>query len=141
VIKPIALAFLVILAIYAYEGLARKVSTLAAQEPSPALARFQKRKIAVAGIGYILKLTILLLTGVMTAISSTVYPLQALIIEISLQQLYYLPAPILTPSRKYFCKRMNNIRGGNSASIDEADWPFQSNTNLPNVLVIPTITG
>lgn len=70
-IKHVITAVLVILAIYAYEGLARKVSKLATKGPSPDLARLQKKQIAFASTGFILGIIILLLTGIMTAISAT----------------------------------------------------------------------
>ena len=70
-IKHIVVAILIVLAIYAFEGLGKKVTKLAAKGPSPDLARLQKKQIALASIGFILGLIILLLTGIMTAISAT----------------------------------------------------------------------
>jgi hypothetical protein len=58
-IKHIVIVVMIIMAIYAYEGLARKVSKLAVKGPSP------------ASTGFILGVIVLLLTGVMTAISAT----------------------------------------------------------------------
>lgn len=69
-IKHIVVAVLVILAIYAYEGLARKAAKIAAKGPSPELGRIQKRQIGFAVTGFILGLIILFLTGMMTAISA-----------------------------------------------------------------------
>lgn len=70
-IKHIIVVVLIILAIYAYEGLARKVTRLAAKGPSADLARLQKRQMAFAATGLVLGLVILLLTGTMSAISAT----------------------------------------------------------------------
>lgn len=70
-LKHIVVAMLVILAIYAYEGLARKVRRLAASGPSPQLANLQKKQMGLAVTGFALGIIILLLTAIMTAISST----------------------------------------------------------------------
>lgn len=70
-IKHIVIVVMIIIAIYAFEGLARKVSKLAMKGPSPDLARLQKKQIMLASIGFILGVIVLLLTGLMTAISAT----------------------------------------------------------------------
>ncbi|NIM58003.1 MAG: hypothetical protein GTO16_03540 [Candidatus Aminicenantes bacterium] len=69
-IKHIFTVPLVILAVYALEILAPKVSRLAAQGLSPEVARLQKMQINLATIGFILGIAILLLTGIATALSS-----------------------------------------------------------------------
>jgi uncharacterized membrane protein len=70
IVKHLVVVILVVLAIYAFEGLAKKVARVAAQGPSPELARMQKRQIGLAATGFVLGLLVLLLTGAMTAISS-----------------------------------------------------------------------
>jgi len=69
-IKHIFTAALVITAIYAFEGLAPQVSGLAAKGPSPELAQLQKKQMNLAYTGFVLGIIILLLTGIMTAVSS-----------------------------------------------------------------------
>lgn len=69
-IKHVVTAALVILVFYAFETLAPKVSRLAAKGPSPELAHLQKKQISLAVTGLVLGIVILLLTGIMTAISS-----------------------------------------------------------------------
>ena len=70
VVKHLVVVILVVLAVYAYEGLAKKVARVAAQGPSPELTRMQKRQIGFAVTGFVLGLIVLLLTGAMSAISS-----------------------------------------------------------------------
>jgi hypothetical protein len=67
-IKHIVIVVMIIMAIYAYEGLARKVSKLAVKGPSPDLAHLQKKQIMLASTGFILGVIVLLLTGVMTVL-------------------------------------------------------------------------
>jgi len=67
-IKHVLIIIIVVLVIYAFEGLARKVSRLAAKGPSPELARLQKKQIMFSYIGLVLAIIILLLTGILTAI-------------------------------------------------------------------------
>ena len=67
-IKHILTIIIVVLVIYAFEGLGRKVSRLAAKGPSPELARLQKKQVIFSYIGLVLALIILLLTGILTAI-------------------------------------------------------------------------
>ncbi len=71
VIKHIVTAALIVVAIYAFEGLAPKVARQAASGPSPELARLRKLQTTLAGSGFLLGIVILFLTGVMSAISST----------------------------------------------------------------------
>lgn len=61
---------LIIIAVYAFEVLAPKVTSLAAKGLSPKLARLQKLQVKLAFIGFIFGLAILLLTAIATAISS-----------------------------------------------------------------------
>ncbi len=68
-IKHIFTAALIFLAVYAFEGLGPKVSRLAVKGPSPELARLQKLQIKLATTGLIMGIIILLLTGIVTAIS------------------------------------------------------------------------
>ncbi len=68
-IKHIFTVALIILAVYAFEGLGPKVSRLAVKGPSPELARLQKLQIKFVTTGLILGIIILLLTGIMSAIS------------------------------------------------------------------------
>jgi len=67
-IKHILIIIIVILVIYAFEVLARKVSRLAVKGPSPELARLQKKQVMFSYIGLVLAIIILLLTGILTAI-------------------------------------------------------------------------
>lgn len=69
-IKHVFTAVLIILVIYAFERFAPKVSRLAAKGPSPELAQLQKKQIRLATMGLVLGIIILLLTGIITAISS-----------------------------------------------------------------------
>ena len=69
-IKHILIIIVVVLVIYAFEGLGRKVSRLAVKGPSPELGRLQKKQIMFSYIGLVLALIILLLTGILTAINS-----------------------------------------------------------------------
>lgn len=69
-IKHIFTIALIILAIYAFEGLAPKVSKLAAKGPSPDLSRLQKLQLSLAYTGFVLGIIILFLTSIITAISS-----------------------------------------------------------------------
>ncbi len=68
-IKHIFTVALIILAVYAFEGLGPKVSRLATKGPSPELARLQRLQIKLATTGLIMGIIILLLTGIATAIS------------------------------------------------------------------------
>ncbi len=67
--KHIFTAALIFLAVYAFEGLGPKVSRLAVKGPSPELARLQRLQIKLATTGLIMGIIILLLTGIVTAIS------------------------------------------------------------------------
>ena len=67
-IKHIFIIIVVVLAIYAFEGLGRKVSRLAQKGPSPELASLQKKQIIFAKVGFVMVIIILILTGILTAI-------------------------------------------------------------------------
>ena len=67
-VKHIFIIILVILGIYAFEGLGRKVSRLAQKGPSPELASLQKKQIIFSKVGLILAIIILILTAILTAI-------------------------------------------------------------------------
>ena len=67
-VKHIFTIIIVILVIYAFEDLGKKVSRLAAKGPSPELASLQKRQVIFSYIGLVLAIIILLLTGILTAI-------------------------------------------------------------------------
>ena len=67
-VKHILIIILVDLVIYAFEGLAKKVSRFAARGPSPELARLQKKQIMFSYIGMVMAIIILILTGILTAI-------------------------------------------------------------------------
>jgi hypothetical protein len=67
-IKHIFVTVLIILAIYAFEKVAPRVSKLAAKGPSPELVRLQRLQLNLASAGFILSIIILFLTGVATAI-------------------------------------------------------------------------
>ena len=67
-IKHIIMIIVIILVIYSFEGLSKKVSKLSAKGPSPELANLQKRQIMLSYIGLVLVMIILLLTGILTAI-------------------------------------------------------------------------
>jgi hypothetical protein len=62
---------MIVLAVYAFEGLARKVAKVAVKGPSDDLSRLQKKQISFAATGFILGLIVLLLTGILGAISVT----------------------------------------------------------------------
>jgi uncharacterized membrane protein len=68
-IKHVFTVALIILAVYAFEGLGPKVSRLAAKGPSPDLVHLQKFQIKLATSGLIMGMIILLSTGIITAIS------------------------------------------------------------------------
>lgn len=68
-VKQSLVAILFILTIYAFEILAPKVGKLAAQGPSPAFAKMQKLQMNVGLTGFIIGITILLLTAMLYAIS------------------------------------------------------------------------
>jgi uncharacterized membrane protein len=70
-IKHLLVALLIIIGIYAFEGLAPKIMKLAAKGPSPEIAALQKlqKKLALGGLG--LGVLILLLTSIMSTISAT----------------------------------------------------------------------
>lgn len=67
-IKHGLMIVVIILVIYSFEGLAKKVSRLSAKGPSPELVSLQKKQMVFSYIGLVLVLIILLLTGIMTAI-------------------------------------------------------------------------
>jgi uncharacterized membrane protein len=67
-IKHIIIIIVVVLVLYAFEGLGRKVSRLAQKGPSPELANLQKKQIIFSKIGLVLAAIILILTGILTAI-------------------------------------------------------------------------
>jgi len=67
-VKHIIIIIVVILGIYSFEGLGRKVSRLAQKGPSPELAALQKKQITVSKVGMILVIIILILTAILTAI-------------------------------------------------------------------------
>ncbi len=69
--KHIVVLILIILAVYAYEGLAKRVNRVASKGPSPELARLQKKQIGLALTGFVLGLIVLLLTAVLSTISAT----------------------------------------------------------------------
>ncbi len=67
-IKHIIIAITVIAVLYAFEVLAPKVAKVAAQGPSPELARLQKVQMNVAKVGFVFALVILFLVGIQTAL-------------------------------------------------------------------------
>ena len=72
-IKHGLMIVVIILVIYSFEGLAKKVSRLSAKGPSPELVSLQKKQMVFSYKvfsykGLVLVLIILLLTGIMTAI-------------------------------------------------------------------------
>ena len=67
-IKHIFIIIVVVLVIYAFEGLGRKVSRLAQKGPSPELADLQKKQIVFSKIGLVMAIIILILTAILTAI-------------------------------------------------------------------------
>lgn len=69
-IKHIFTLALVVLAVYAFERLGPKVAKAVAGGPSPELGRFQKKQMTLAVTGFALGLLILLLTGIVTALSA-----------------------------------------------------------------------
>jgi len=69
-IKLVVTVALIITAIYAFERLAPKLAKSAAEGPSPELARLKKLQMNLGLTGFILGMIIILLTGIMTAISS-----------------------------------------------------------------------
>ncbi|MHA1962624.1 MAG: hypothetical protein ACW99U_20725 [Candidatus Thorarchaeota archaeon] len=48
--------------------MAPKVAKMAAQGPSPELAKFQQLQMTVAKVGFVMAMLILLLTGIQTAL-------------------------------------------------------------------------
>jgi uncharacterized membrane protein len=70
-IKHVVILVMIIMSVYAFEGLARKVVKVAIKGPSDDLTRLQKKQISLAATGFILGLIVLLLTGIMGAISVT----------------------------------------------------------------------
>ncbi|MHB8277848.1 MAG: DUF2269 family protein [Candidatus Humimicrobiaceae bacterium] len=67
-IKHSVMIIVIILVIYSFEGLSKKVSKLSAKGPSPELVSLQKKQMVFSYLGLVLVLIILLLTGIMTAI-------------------------------------------------------------------------
>ena len=67
-VKHIFIIIVVILVIYAFEGLGRKVSRLAQKGPSPELASLQKKQIIFSKVGLVMAIIIMILTGILTAI-------------------------------------------------------------------------
>lgn len=70
-IKHLVVALMVVLVVYAFEGLAPKVAKAAAKGPSPELGKMRQKQMRLAACGFVMALVILLLTAVMTAISSS----------------------------------------------------------------------
>jgi uncharacterized membrane protein len=70
-VKHIFVVALIVLAVYAFEVLAPKVSRLAVKGPSQELVRLQKLQLNLALLGFALGIIILFLTGIATAISAT----------------------------------------------------------------------
>lgn len=69
-VKHVFVATLVLVAVYAFEALAPRVSRLAAKGPSPELARLQRLQLRLAATGLLLGLIILFLTGMASALSA-----------------------------------------------------------------------
>ncbi len=69
-VKHIFVAILIIVGIYMFEVLAPKLGRMAAEGPSPELARLQKLQVRLGTAGVITALIILLFTAVVTAISA-----------------------------------------------------------------------
>ena len=67
-IKHSVVIIVIILVIYSFEGLSKKVSKLSAKGPSAELVSLQKKQMVFSYFGLVLVLIILLLTGIMTAI-------------------------------------------------------------------------
>lgn len=68
VVKHILVLILAVLAYYAFDILAPKVGKLAAGGPSPELDALKKKQMAMAKLGFLLGMSILLCTGLVTAI-------------------------------------------------------------------------
>lgn len=68
-IKHIVIVITGIIALYAFEGLRRKVAKVASRGPSAELALLQKKQIGFAAAGFVLGIVILLLSGIMRALS------------------------------------------------------------------------
>jgi uncharacterized membrane protein len=66
-IKHVFIVILIVLSIYSFEGLGRKVSRLAAKGLSPELTRSQTRQKIFSYIGFVVSIIILILTGILTA--------------------------------------------------------------------------
>lgn len=62
-IKVGIFAFMVVLAVYAFEFMAPKVAKIAANGPSPELAKIQKSQISLAMIGFVLGIIILVMSA------------------------------------------------------------------------------
>ncbi len=69
-VKHVLVVALILLAVYSFEVLAPKVARVAAKGPSRELASLQRLQLRMAGLGFVLGLIILLLTGAATAISA-----------------------------------------------------------------------
>lgn len=69
-VKHILIIIMVVMVVYAFESLAPRVGKLAAAGPSPQLAQLQKLQMRIATAGMVMALFVLLLTGIITAISS-----------------------------------------------------------------------
>ncbi|UCE10853.1 MAG: DUF4149 domain-containing protein [Candidatus Thorarchaeota archaeon] len=67
-IKHVIVAIAIIATLYSFEILAPKVARLAAQGPSPELAKLQQIQMTAARVAFIVALLILLLTGIQTAL-------------------------------------------------------------------------
>ncbi len=67
-IKHIFTIIIVVLVIFAFEGLGRKVSRLAVKGPSPELANLQKKQVIFSYIGLVMAIIILIFTGILTAV-------------------------------------------------------------------------
>ncbi|MFQ6134366.1 MAG: CopD family protein, partial [Nitrososphaerales archaeon] len=69
-VKHIFVAVLILIAVYAFEVLAPKVTRIAAKGPSPELAGLQKLQVRLATTGLLVGIVILLLTGIATSITA-----------------------------------------------------------------------
>ncbi|MHA2211881.1 MAG: hypothetical protein ACXAEN_08145 [Candidatus Thorarchaeota archaeon] len=67
-VKHVIVAIAIIATMYSFEILAPKVAKMAAQGPSPELAKFQQLQMTVAKVGFVMAMLILLLTGIQTAL-------------------------------------------------------------------------
>ena len=67
-IKHIFTIIVVVLVIYAFEGLGRKVSRIAQKGPSTELVHLQKKQVVFSYIGLVLSVIILILTAILTAL-------------------------------------------------------------------------